>query len=107
MGRGLWSRELIAATELTFGGAADRQAEADRGADAGLALDGLEHLCQLLFGADQRVDVLHSAGIAILCGRCPARGQKRLAGGVRDEVEMEEALGSVHSRRACLVEGCG
>ena len=64
--------------------------------DAGLFLDVLEHLHQLLFGADQRVDVLDGARILVLRGCRPSRRKQRFARGVRNQVKVEEALGFVH-----------
>ena len=75
--------------------------------DARLLLDVLEHLRQLLFGADQRIDVLDRARVLVLRRSRAAGGEQRLAGGVRDQMQVEEALRFVHNRLGQPVECCG
>ena len=69
--------------------------------DARLLLDVLEHLHQLLFGADQRIDVLDRARVLVLRRRRAAGGKQRLAGRVRDQMQMEEALRFGHPSQGC------
>ena len=81
-----------------------RQLLVDHGVehDARLLLDVLEHLRQLLLGADQRIDVLDRARILVLRRGRAAGREQRLAGGVGDQVQVEEALGFVHRVRLRL-----
>ncbi len=65
--------------------------------DAGLFLDVLEYLDQLLFGTDQRIDVLDGARILVLRRSGPAGGEESLAGRVRNQMQMEEVLRLVHA----------
>jgi hypothetical protein len=64
--------------------------------DARLAVDLLEDLLQLLFGADQRIDVLDGARILVLRRRRAPGREQRFARRVGDQMQMEEALRFVH-----------
>src|SRR5690606_13802134 len=64
--------------------------------DARLLLDVLEHLSQLLFGADQREYVLDRPRVLVLRRHRAPGGEQCLAGGVGDQMEGEEALSFVH-----------
>ena len=50
-----------------------------------------EDALQLLLRAYQRVDVLDGANLGVLHGRSFSHGQKRLAGRIGDEMQMESA----------------
>ena len=65
--------------------------------DARFLLYVLEHLHQLLLGADQRKDVLDRTRVLVLRRNRAPGGEQRLAGRVGDQMKVEEALRFAHS----------
>ena len=63
--------------------------------DAGRLLDFGQDAVELLLRAHQRIDVLDRHDLAVLRGRGPRHGRQRLAGRIRDEVQMEVAAAAL------------
>jgi hypothetical protein len=75
--------------------------------NARLLLDVLEHFRYLLFGADERIDMLDGARILVLRGSRSAGCQQRFTGGIGNQVKVKEALGFVHRGSFQAVGRCG